>query len=374
MTEPQATTTEAPAPAAVPELLPPEPTTKELMALSPEDRLAIERRDAGSYVFDPGAFALVQKVAASLAGSSLLPKHLCEDKGGKRLPDRAILANCMFLVADAMRWRMSPHALMPECYPRPGGGGLSYQGKVIAGILNKFLGIRLNYRYSGTGGERTCIAFATLPDETDERAATVVFKDAVTHESKEKGGGVKPAWSRDPDQKLSYNAAIKWGRLHAPELVTGVITADEADEMAEERRALLPTTPTPGAQPQSLVDFAAGKLDPQKTPQEATGRNGGVAEPAPPPAATAAPGAPASPTETTPEAPVKARINSIPASRKAIAELEKLGTDAKLSAGELNEMAREVCEGRSLAQLLESDVLKLMEQLIQVAKDRGRGA
>ena len=344
-----------PAPATPAELLAPEAalSTKELVALDSGEQL--ERRDAGSYVFDPGAFAHAQNVAKALAASDLLPQHLRSERAA------TTIANCLFLVADAMRFRMPAHSLMRECYPLPGGGGLAYQGKLIAGVINKFLNVRLNYRYTGSGEDRACAAFATIPGETEERTTTpVIYKKAVT---KGKDGTVKPAWLIDPDQKLSYNAALKWARMHAPELVTGVVTADEADAMAEERRAMLPATPVPESTPESLRRFVEDTPTPApvtETRQEVSAV--GVGSTAPPADQTSEPpGAAPSP-------------DTIP--RERVDALQKLAKENKVSLDELQVICRRVTGGHrpTVVHLLVSDIPEVLQQILDAGKDRRRGA
>src|SRR5262245_9323111 len=338
-------TTDAAVATPVAEILPAEESlsTKALVALDPEARAALERRDAGSYVFDPSAFALAQQVAKSMAASALLPQHLRARTGAETI------ANCMFLVADAMRWRVSPHAPMAECYPRPGGGGLAHQGKAIAVVVNKCLNVHLNYRYSGAGEDRACAAFATTTGESAERTTPpVIYRRAVT---RNRDGTPKAAWTNDPDQKLSYNAATKWARQHAPELVTGVITADEADAMAEERRATMPATPTPGEPPASLRRFVEETEPHQEAPIPDD-------RPTIPPSAGEPPGA-------TPE----------PAPRRSIVELQKLAKENHLQLEDLEKLCRAVTEGRrGLAQLWATDCGPLVQEILRTGKDRKRGA
>lgn len=326
-----------------PEVIAPEKkgSTRELVEQVTSSE-ALARRDGSSWSFDPSAFALAQQQASALAASSLLPRHLTHLKD-QALSKQQVIANCMFLVADAARWRVNPYALLPECYPRPGGGGMAYQGKVIAGILNKHLGIRLMYRWAGQGEDRTCICFAALPGELDPETGRQLIRDAKVRfgdvKTYDRDGRLKAAWTQDLDQKLSYNACVKWGRLHAPELVTGVITAEEAELMEQERRsAQLPTPPpsgTSGAPPPSLVAFAQAAASP--TPEAGSSQAG--------------------------ERESAAKKGDQPIASRALAEIVKMAKDAGLSKDDLAKLARQTCEGRGLARLYDRDCLPMVQEL-----------
>lgn len=349
-----------------PELLPPAPpetpgmSTKELVSMSTGQE-SLARRDGGSWSFDPAAFALAQQQAKALANSSLLPRHLTH-QGNQALAVQQVIANCLFLVADAWRWRVNPYALLPECYPRPGGGGMAYQGKVIAGILNKHLGIRLAYKWTGEGEDRACTCVAQLPGEDFLRSAEVVFKNVKTHD---KDGRLKAAWTKDLDQKLSYNAVIKWGRLHAPELVTGVITAEEAELMEQERRSTAAVAPQPtgATTPPSLVAFAQAA-----SPASPAVGSSQAGEPDPPsvPGAGAAGAAPPSAPAPGPSSPDS---KPKPITRRALEELIKLAKDqAGLERPQLEQLAVEKCEGRTLTKLYESDCLPLVQEVQRLSR------
>lgn len=298
------------------------------------------------FMVNADAFAHAQRVAITLASDTLLPKHLV----GRTAKET--IATCMHLVADAQRWNTDAWALMAECYPKPGGGGVAYQAKVFSGLAVRLLGVRLNYRFSGSGEDRACAAYGTFPGESVERTTPpVIFKQAVT---RDRDGQLKAAWRNDPDLKLSYNAVMRWMRMHAPELVTGALTADEADLLAEERRATLPATPAPDATPQTLRDFV------QTVPESRQEATEGV---------TVAPPSTAPP--STPEPPGATAL----ASRRAIAELQKLATDNKLTPEDLEKLCRSASKGqRGLVQLQQGDCLEVVQEIMRTGKDRKRGA
>lgn len=323
-------------------------------ALVVADRAALDRRDATSAMFDPGAFDLRVRQATALANSTLLPEAMCltGPKGAKRrLPQNVIIANCMFLVADASRWLVDPYALLPECYPKPGGGGVAYQGKVIAGILNKHLRIRLRYAFTGEGENRVCRCYAYMNEEDPEKPGTrlmldveVAYKDAVT---KNRDGRVKEAWTKDRDQKLTYVAAIKWGRRHAPELVAGTITAEDLEQQGLDALSTPALPAPPGGVPPSLAAFAGQPS----------------ASSDPPPAAPAADPPPARPQQVQPPAPPQGpNPGEAPLSEATFQELKRLARDAGLDDEGLSKLAWRVCR-RRFDKLLESDAPVLADVL-----------
>lgn len=147
--------------------------------------------------------------AEMMASAKLMPAHLQRSPG-----------DCMMIIDQARRWRMSPFAVA-QCTAIV-KGKLMYEGKLVAAALNSsgILSDRLNYEFSGSGQDRKCVASATLNGEAKARTIDVVLKDVVTE------NGI---WKKQPDQQLTYSAARIWARRHAPEVMLGVYTPEEFD-------------------------------------------------------------------------------------------------------------------------------------------------
>lgn len=174
-------------------------------------------------MLDTGKFEHMQRIAALLANSSLLPEHLRVTKG-RQLEHAQIMANAFLVVNQAVRWNMDPFALAAESYVV--GGKLAYQGKVVQAIVNKRAGLqgRLKYSFKGDGVHRTITVSGTFEDESEPREVTLSVSQAKTSND---------MWTKDPDQKLVYSGVIRWARRFAADVVLGIQTDDEIERQIE---------------------------------------------------------------------------------------------------------------------------------------------
>ncbi len=172
-------------------------------------------------LFDTARFEQMCRIAEVMASSTLIPDHLWQDKKGS-FSFEQVRGNCFLIVNQAMRWGLDPFSVAPETYFSR--GKMSYQGKLVAAVINTRAGIkgRLKYSYSGEGDDLTVTVSATFVGDDQPSTVTVSLKDAKTSNE---------IWLKDPKQKLAYNGAIKWARLHAPEVILGVHTDDDLERM-----------------------------------------------------------------------------------------------------------------------------------------------
>lgn len=184
-----------------------------------------------AYLLDTARFEHLQRIAALMADASLLPKHL---HGKGEHARQQSIANCFLVVNQALRWKMDPFAILPETYEV--GGKLGYQGKLVAALVNSRAGLKANLRYefNGSGEDRSVRAIGIFDGEEEARDVIVTLRDARTSND---------MWRKDPDQKLIYNAAIKWARRHCPEVLLGVLTDDDVDRIAEGRAITVESRP-----------------------------------------------------------------------------------------------------------------------------------
>lgn len=176
-------------------------------------------------LLDTARFEHMQRIAQSMGVATVLPDHLRLDKAGKELPDNRVIANCLLVVNQALRWGVDPFALAAESYVV--GGKLAYQGKLVAAIVNTRAGLlgRLWVTYNEQPGDKLAITVhGQFPNEAEPRTVTVAVSEARTQNQ---------MWTKDPRQKLWYTGAIKWARRHCPEVLLGVLTDDDAERMSE---------------------------------------------------------------------------------------------------------------------------------------------
>lgn len=203
----------------------------------------------------------IEKLATLLAHSAFVPKHLVVAGD----PQRTV-ATCFRVVAQADRWGVDPFALADETYTV--GGKLGYQGKLIAAVVNSRANLdgRLSYTFSGRGEDLTVEVSGKFKNEDTIRTVTARLGDVKTSNQ---------MWTKDPEQKLCYTGAIKWARRHCPEVVTGVLTAEDLEVMSEQT----PPPPPPTAEEieQKKRDAAAKQAEAMRL--AGMGGNGSAVEP-----------------------------------------------------------------------------------------------
>jgi hypothetical protein len=174
--------------------------------------------NVGDVVDSPVMYDHIERIAKMIAFNRFCPAHLA--KGNT--PEQ-IVATCFRIAAQAVRWKVDPFALADETYEVR--GKLGYQGKLVASIINARAGLdgRLDYTFTGTGDDLAVTVTGKFKSESTPRTVTASLKQSRTDND---------MWKRDPEQKLCYVGAIKWGRRHCPEILTGVLTTEDLDVIA----------------------------------------------------------------------------------------------------------------------------------------------
>lgn len=205
-----------------PEALP----TENLAPIKPE----AEAASSELAFMDTSKWTQLQRVAKAMAIAPVTPEHLRgRSRAGRFTPysEQEVIANCIQLCEQASRWECSPFSIMKESYVV--GGSLSWQGRLVAGIVNKLADLKepLTYEYEGTfeSGDYACTAIGTFKGSTVERRARVTLIDMRTDNQMYKSAS-------KAEQKLAYDAAITWGRRHAPHILMGAQTKDDIDRIA----------------------------------------------------------------------------------------------------------------------------------------------
>ena len=165
----------------------------------------------------------LQEAARMMAAAKVtVPKHLAGSPG-----------DCLAVIMQAMQWRMNPFAVAQKTHIV--NGILGYEAQLVNAVVSSssLLSSRINYEYEGNWkgvNGKTCkddalavIVSATLYGESEPRSLRVSMAHAGVRNS--------PLWEQDPRQQLSYLATKRWARLHAPDVLLGVYTPDEVEEM-----------------------------------------------------------------------------------------------------------------------------------------------
>lgn len=167
----------------------------------------------------PTEFDHAQRVGKMLVKSPMVPEHFRGE---------ANLANAVIAVDLAFRMKLNPLMVMGQIYMVHGKPGMSAQ-LVIATINCSEKFTRLKFETTGEGDERGCVASAK-----DLASGEILVGTRVTMGLAKKEGWFGKAgskWQTMPEQMLVYRSASFWGRMYAPELLMGLSTIDELEDI-----------------------------------------------------------------------------------------------------------------------------------------------
>ncbi len=165
---------------------------------------------------NPALFEHMQRVAKMFMRSSLIPEHLKKNDGADA-----------FLALHIARERgEDPVAVMQNIYFV--GGKAGWLTAYMIGRANKsgvFKG-RIKWRVTGKGEEMEVTAYALAADDGQECSATASMVMAIAE-----GWARNPKYKTMPDHMLKWRSATMLIRLYCPEVMHGMRTADELDDM-----------------------------------------------------------------------------------------------------------------------------------------------
>lgn len=182
------------------------------------------------------AFALLQRQAKALSEASLVPKDFQRN-----------IANCMIAVEMAHRIGASPLMVAQNLYVVHGKPSWSSQFVISAiNSTKKFSPLRFEMFGSIGGADRGCIAWAKDLDSGERLESppvTIAMAKAEGWFSRiDRNGKESSKWQTMPELMLRYRAATFFGRLYAPELLMGMRTTEEADDISEVAPAIVNAT------------------------------------------------------------------------------------------------------------------------------------
>lgn len=221
-------------------------------------------------VFDPALLEGMSKIAELMASARIsVPKHLVGAVG-----------DCFAIVVQATQWRMNPYAIAQKTHVI--NGVLGYESQLVNAVISSssLLAGRPNYEWFGPwervigkfatrkspdgGGKEYRVPNWTLEDEvgcgvrvratlrgeSSPRELELLLSQARTRNS--------TLWADDPRQQLAYLAIKRWARLHAPDVLLGVYTPDELQEV---ERAMGPAdvVESPATSTTAIKDKLAAK-------------------------------------------------------------------------------------------------------------------
>lgn len=183
-----------------------------------------------SFLLDPRVFEHVWRVAKAYSISSLVPQHF-----------RGKTEDCFIACQLSLRLGVDPFMLMQGLYVIQGRPGMEAKLQIaLCNARGPFTG-RIQFRFEGSGKTRKCTAFATDRTTGEIHECTVDWA-LVEAEGWNKKNGSK--WLTMPDQMFAYRAAAWLIRRVCPEVVMGMMSAEEQAEMPDVYSPA-PSSPSP---------------------------------------------------------------------------------------------------------------------------------
>jgi hypothetical protein len=165
------------------------------------------------------SFELMQRVAGAFSSSDLVPEAF-----------KGKIGNCVIGVELAQRIGASPLMVMQNLnviHGRP-----AFSSKFIISAINtcgKFSPLR--FRMEGDGDKRSCVAYASELATGEILEGPQVSIEIAKAEGWFNRNGSK--WKTMPELMLRYRAASFFGNLYAPEILMGMQTVEEVQDVID---------------------------------------------------------------------------------------------------------------------------------------------
>ena len=202
--------------------------------------------DAGAprAMFMPTNMGEAMELAKLMASSNFVPAHL-----------RGKAGDCLAVIMQAGRWGMDPFAVGNKSYFV--NDRIAYEAQLVNAVINSsgVLDGKLHPDWSGEGNDLVCTVTGRLKGDPKPKTRRVAIKNITTRNS--------PLWKQDPEQQIAYYTSRAWVRLHAPEVLLGVYTPDEVEQMQPIDGGALKVEPLTG---QALLEQASD--DPSEGPSD----------------------------------------------------------------------------------------------------------
>lgn len=169
---------------------------------------------------EAAAFDMLQRQAKMFSASTLVPKEFQNN-----------IANCAIGINIAKRLGADPFMVLQNIdiiHGRP-----SFRATFLIAMVNAAGRFEpLQYRMEGAEGaaDRSCVAWAKSKDD----GAILEGPKITLAMAKAEGWSTKSGskWITMPELMLRYRSAAFFARLYAPDITLGMLTADEAQDVA----------------------------------------------------------------------------------------------------------------------------------------------
>jgi hypothetical protein len=217
-------------------------------------------------VFSLDGFEMAQRMAKSLASSTLVPKIYQGQEG---------LANCLIALELSSRMKISPMVVMQNMVPIYGRP--SWSSQFLIGTVNacgRFSPLR--YIFDNEDEPTSCYCeakdFASGEVLRGEKITIAMAKAQGWWSRKDSKGAETSKWPTMTGQMLRFRAASWWVRVFCPEISLGLGTQEEAIDVEAVAVAEIPAAAIAPAVPAPLTHRAeevaeAPTTEPEPTPE-----------------------------------------------------------------------------------------------------------
>lgn len=194
-------------------------------------------------LLDSAKFEHLWRVSKVFANSQLVPAHF----QGKT-------ENCFVAMQMAFRLNVDPFMFLQNCYMVKGKPAV--ETKLAVALLNASGRIKgpMRYKVQGEGQTLSCTAYCVEASTGEIIEHLLDWKTVV-----KRGWDKNDQWVADPKLMIQYRAAMRLIRLNFPDVLLGMLSKEESDELntvevrptpvsyAERRRAAIEqqTEPAP---------------------------------------------------------------------------------------------------------------------------------
>lgn len=175
-------------------------------------------------MLNTNSFEQLQRIGTMFANSGLVPAHL-----------RGKVADCTLAYYMAMRMGEDPIIVMQNIVSINGTAGWKTQYMIGRANRSGVLKNRIDWRSEGKGDLLKVTAFATLA-----ATGTEISVSADMAMAKTEGWTKNTKYQSMPEHMLKWRSASMLIRLHCPEVMFGMYTADELETITIDAKEIPP--------------------------------------------------------------------------------------------------------------------------------------
>lgn len=221
--------------------------------------------------FKPKTMAQLQRLARMYAESGLVPDHYKNN-----------VAGCAIGIQMALRMHVDILTFLQCSFVHKGKIGI--EAKLAMARLNtsgKIKG-RVTYKLDrGPDGKvKSCTATAEDADSGEIFSQTVDWDMVVAEGWNQSNGSQKSKWMTLPDLMFQYRAGIFLARIHYPDVLLGMYTIDELEDMARSGDSGPPAAGAPTSALAELSERMGASLKPKESGKKQPVKSESVEAPA----------------------------------------------------------------------------------------------